>query len=273
MGDETLEDVARAAAAAWTDEIAIEQHVFEEYLVARVPADADADAIARLHVADLYLACACVHGDPRALAVFEATRMRDVRDAIARLRVQASAVDDLCQMTREKLLVGTPERPARLAEYAGRGALRGWVRVVATRLALNALRDQKPERPLDEALVAASAEGAASPELAYLRERHGAQLDTALARAMDALTPPERVLLRQRFVDGLSTEQIAKLYRVHRITILRRLEAVLRAIRTRTKQSLERDFGCAPSVATSVVNLVLSQTHLSVGRYLGPAQG
>src|ERR1043165_5840555 len=114
-------------------------------------------------------------------------------------------------MTREKLLLGDAGRAPRIAEYTGRGALRGWTRVVLSRTALNMLRDQKRDVPLEEALLAEPATGGCDPELLSLRDRFGGALDRALESAMRQLTADERVLLRQRFVDGLSAEQLARL--------------------------------------------------------------
>ena len=48
-------------------------------------------------------------------------------------------VDDVKQELREKLLVASGALP-RIADYLGEGPLTGWVRVSATRTALNLLR-------------------------------------------------------------------------------------------------------------------------------------
>src|SRR5262245_6697776 len=57
----------------------IEPEEFVAYVAQRVPASGDdakreesmLDALAALHAGDLYLACGCAKGDPRALEVFE----------------------------------------------------------------------------------------------------------------------------------------------------------------------------------------------------------
>jgi hypothetical protein len=55
-----------------------------------------------------------------------------------------SASDELRQNVRERLFLGTPDAPPRIASYSGEGDLRHWVRVVAMRAALNLTRG--PER-------------------------------------------------------------------------------------------------------------------------------
>ncbi len=265
-----LELLAHAAEVRWSGAFFVEPRVFAAYAAARISPGAKGAAEAQLHAADLYLACGCSLGMPGAVAVFEAMLRTEIGVALQRFHLQPSAIDEVCQMTREKVIVGEPGRTPRIAEYAGRGTLGGWTRVVVTRIALNALRDQKREVRLEEALVDLPAADTYDPALSSLRDKFGVSLRTALDRAMQSLTAEDRVLLRQRFVDGLSTVQLATLYRKHRITILRRLNAILSAIRIRTEEFLERDVGCGRSTAVSIVNLMLSQTHLSIQRYLAP---
>ena len=142
--------------------------------------------------------------------------------------------------------------------------------VVITRIALNRLRDQKREVPLEQALLDHRAIDTCDPELAFLRDRFGAALDRALECAMRSLTASERVLLRQRFVDDLTSEQLARLHRKHRITMVRRTRGILRTLRARTVALLANQVGCGPATAVSIVSLVLSQAHLSIGRHLAP---
>jgi RNA polymerase sigma-70 factor (ECF subfamily) len=199
--------------------------------------------------------------------IFEAM-LTEIAAALHHMRLQPSAIDEVCQMTREKLLVGGAGHAPRIAEYTGRGTLRGWTRVVLSRTALNALRDQRRDVPLEDALLDQPATDTCDPELSCLRERFGVALDHALACAMRLLTADERVLLRQRFVDGLTTEQLARLHRKHRITMLRRLNAILATLRGRTEALLAREIGCGHSTAVSIMNQASSQAHLSIQRHL-----
>lgn len=262
-----LELLAQEAEARWSSSFLIERRAFVAYLAARLEPGEDDAAAVRGHVADLYLACGCVLGFPAAVRVFETT-LSEIAGALHHMRLQPSALDEVCQMTREKLLVGQGGHAPRIAEYSGRGALRGWTRVVLSRTALNNLRDDRRDVPLEEALVAPSAKDTCDPELSYLRNRFGRALDRALERAMRLLTADERVLLRQRFVDGLTAEQLARLHRKHRITMVRRVNAVLRTLREHTEQFLADEIGCGPSTAVSILNTTLSQVHLSIRRCL-----
>jgi RNA polymerase sigma-70 factor (ECF subfamily) len=260
--------VAKEADTRWSASFLIEPRAFVAYLTARVaPGAQDASEI-RSHVADLYLACGCTLGIPEAVRIFEAMLGSQIAVALRHMHLQPSAIDELRQMMREKLLVGGAGRAPQIAKYAGRGPLRGWMRVVITRTALNKLREQTHEVSLEEALLDLPATGTCDPLLSCLRDRFGAAVDRALEGAMRVLTVDQRVLLRQRFVDGVTTEQLARLHRKHRITMARRINAILRALRARTEALLANEVGCGHSTAVSIVNLVLSQAHVSIRRYL-----
>ncbi|HSR99206.1 MAG TPA: hypothetical protein VLM79_19255 [Kofleriaceae bacterium] len=263
-----LERLAREAEATWSGSFRVEPCTFAQYLTDRLTAAAQDAETARCHAADLYLACACTLGIPEAVRIFDAVLGAEATAALRHMHLQPSAVDEVCQRAREKLLVGCAEGAPRIAEYNGRGTLRGWARVVITRIALNALRDGKREVPLEAALLDLRATDRCDPELSCLRERFGVAVDRALESAMRSLTPDQRVLLRQRFVDGLTTEQLARFHRRHRITMVRRLHGILRTLRARTQALLANEVGCGHSTAVSIVNLALSQAHLSIRRHL-----
>lgn len=263
-----LELLAQDAEARWSGSFLVEPRTFVAYLTARLDPGAEAAARLRSHAADLYLACGCTLRIPEAVKIFEAMLGIEVAAALHHMHLQPSAIDDLCQMTREKLLVGGAGRAPRIGEYTGRGTLRGWTRVVLIRTALNSLRDRKREVPLEEALLDDTAPDSCDPELSCLRDRFGVALDRALEGAMRSLTADERVLLRQRFVDGVTTEQLAVFHRKHRITMVRRINGILRALRARTQALLASEVGCGHSTAVSIVNMAVGQAHLSIRRYL-----
>jgi RNA polymerase sigma-70 factor, ECF subfamily len=265
-----LELLAQEAEVRWFGSFVVEPGVFVAYLTARLAPRAQDAAAARSNAADLYLACGCTLGIPEAVRIFEATLRAEAPAALHHMHLQPSAIDEVCQMTRVKLLVGEAGRAPRIAEYTGRGTLRGWTRVVLTRTALNALHGQRREVPLEDALLDQPATDTCDPKLSCLRDRFGVTLDRALEGAMRSLTADERVLLRQRFVDGLTSEQLARFHRKHRITMVRRINGILLELRTRTQALLANEVGCGHSTAVSIVNLGLSQARLRISRYLEP---
>lgn len=265
-----LELLAQEAEARWSGAFQVERRAFVAYVTARLAPDAQDEARMRSHVADLYLACGCTLGIPEAVEIFEATLLTEIAAALRHMHLQPSAIDEVCQMTREKVLVGKSGGAPRIAEYTGRGTLRGWTRVVITRIALNAVRDQKREIPLEKALLEQQATDTCDPELSCLRDQFGVALDRALEGAMRSLTAVERLLLRQRFVDGLTSEQLARLHRKHRITMIRRVDGILHTLRARTEALLAKEVGCGHSTAVSIVNMAVSRADMSIRRYLVP---
>jgi RNA polymerase sigma-70 factor, ECF subfamily len=263
-----MEQLAAAGRAAWPD-LAIDPAVFVAHARARLDPNASAASVAQLQAADLYLACGCARGLPPALAAFEAQIMPEARDALRRLRLQPAALDDLLQSVRTRVLVDSEGRGPKIADYSGRGGLRSWIRVVATRTALNVLRGNRLEVLSEDILLTAAAQSSDSPELVFLKQRHGRALRAAFQRAVDSLKPDQRELLRRYYLEGLTAEQIGRLTRRHRITVTRRIDRTLQTLRRRTLQLLERDFGCDRTAAESIVGAALSQVTSSLHRYLG----
>ena len=81
------------------------------------------------------------------------------------------------------------ERPRGSPSIAGKGELRSWLRVTATREGLKRLRGRRPVDG-DEVLVARSTGD--DPELSYMKEVYRAAFREAFAAAISALEPRER---------------------------------------------------------------------------------
>ncbi|HEY6176314.1 MAG TPA: hypothetical protein VIX73_17785 [Kofleriaceae bacterium] len=270
--DQASQLVAQVAEARWSDAFTIEPHMFAAFVAARLSPGPQRAAEVQRHAADLYLACGCALRMPGAVRSFEAMLRSEIGDALRHMNLQSAVIEDVYQTTLERVIVGEPGRAPRIADYAGHGALRGWTRVVVTRIALDALRSRKPEVPLENAIVDPPAGDASNPEMSCWKDSFCPSVKTAFDRAMQSLTAEERLLLRQRFVDGLSMGQLATLYRKHRITMLRRVNGILNSVRIRMQAILERDLGCGSCTAVSIVNLALSRANLSVLRYLAPPE-
>lgn len=226
---------------------------------------AASDVAAR--AADLYLAAACVAGDGAAIAILSAMLPAVVRPALARLGLPAGDDDEIVQRVRVALVV--PGAAAGIAGYSGRGDLRAYIRAVAVRLALKRLeREDGPGSDDDTAVLELLPAAADSPELRVLKERCRADVRTAFGAALATLTPRERTLLRQHYVDGLSIDRLAPLHGAHRATCARWIETargnVLRAVRGYLKDTL----GLQAVELDSMIDLVRSQLDLSLARQL-----
>jgi RNA polymerase sigma-70 factor (ECF subfamily) len=247
--------------AAWPA-IAVDFEPFAQQF-AGVVSDGDDGQLA----ADLYLVCACARGADGALAAFDRVFMRRVGDYLARLSPTPAFVEDVRQSMYEKLFVGSPEAPPKIAQFAGRGPLDGWLRVIALRVAVN-LRQRRGERvPAEEPSPAQIGD----PELDIIKGRYGPQFKQAFERALSTLSSEQRSLLRMHFVDGLTLDQLAVVFRVHRVTLSRRLAAMRRIILGETRRLIADELALSPSECNSLMGLLRSQLEVSITQLLAPA--
>ena len=221
------------------------------------------DALDQVHGADLCLAWACAHGDPRAIATFDATYASVLRVVHARARGDKPPFDELVQLLRAKLFVGPPPR---IGEYRGTGALAAWVRVVATRTLIEIARSTKRTDPLEESGVVPLAAPDDDPEMAYLKRRYTAELKEAFEMAARQLDAEERNVLRAHYVGGLGIDQIASLHGIHRATAARRLTSAREAVLRGTRQLLMQRLRLSRAELESMVRMVQSRMHVTVER-------
>ncbi len=254
----TIAALGARARRAWP-ELEVGDARFAGYLAARL---GDDDG---LYVEDLYLACACVDGLPRALAAFDERHLTAVPRYLARLDRSAAFADEVRQQLRERLFVGSHGEPPRLVSYSGRGPLATWVKVAAIRVALNLRRGDRDASLSrgDEPMIAGD------PELLLLRRRFAADFNAAFALAVGALGVQERQLLRLHFLDGLTLGEIAALHDVDKSTVSRRLQASREALLGETERLLRERLNLADGEVTSLIRLIRSQFgDVSVARLL-----
>lgn len=229
--------------------------------------------LASVQAADLYLAAACAQGIPAALRAFDEHFLSRLPTFLTRLRPADSFIEEMRQVLREKLLVATPGKKPKIAEYSGRGSLLGWVRVTAVRTAISARRNKDEILGADSDDLSVDAFAAeASPEMDYLKTRYRKEFQTAFHSALEKLTAEQRNLLRLHFVDGLNIEKIGALLHVHRATIARWIAAAREQILDNVQRDLHQRLHLGQSEFDSLVNLVRSQLHVSILRFLTEKQ-
>lgn len=239
-------DLYRRGREAWA-EIDVPEDRFTAYVAERA---ADAE-----RAGDLYIACACAAGDPVALRRFEERHFADVKAAIARVTSETIVADEALQRLRQRLFVADTGAPG-ITGYSGRGDLRGWLRIAATRAALEILRARRPAD--GDGALAHLADDAADPELALMRKEYGAAASEALHAAFAELETRERNLLRQYFVDGLTIDDLGALYDVHRATAARWIEKARATLEKRTRAILRERLGVNRTTLESIVRMVQS---------------
>src|SRR5215470_13369991 len=98
-----VQEAAVRARAAWPA-LSLAEATFADH-VARLYPEAPPDGWGRLHIADLYLACACSHGDAAALAACAQKLWPEIDAALARVRLPADKRQDVMQDLRVVLFV------------------------------------------------------------------------------------------------------------------------------------------------------------------------
>jgi RNA polymerase sigma-70 factor (ECF subfamily) len=262
-----LRELYQAGRTRWSALPPLPPEDFVAHVAIHLPPDVDRAAHLRgLAAEDLYLACACAQGLPGAAAVFDTELVSRVPGYIARIDRSPAFADEITQVVRERLLVRRDGAPPRIADYAGRGALASWLRVIAVRAAL----DRRPADDDDDDCAALDQLAAdTAPELAVLRTRHAAAMTAALRDAVAALTPEQRVILRMYFASGQSTEQIAAVLRVNRSTAARRLVAARQAVFDETHRRLRAELPLTTDEFASLARALHDQLDVSLSGLLG----
>jgi RNA polymerase sigma-70 factor (ECF subfamily) len=258
------------ARRAWPG-IDVAPTAFLGWLVERLPPrGGDTQGTEGLKVADLYLAFACTRGDATALRIFEQRYMPEIEASLVGLRLPELQREELRQELRQKLLVAQDEAGPRIGAYGGRGELRRWVRAVATREGLVLLRKHTPEVEMEEEFFEAFPAAAEDVELQHARREYQVEFKRAFEEALASLTPEERNLIRQHFIDGLSTPQLAALHGAHRVTLFRRLKQACETLVERTRKLLLERLPMSEGELASLNRLIRSQLDVSLERLLPP---
>jgi RNA polymerase sigma-70 factor (ECF subfamily) len=213
---------------------------------------------------EIYLACACAHGDAAGCRYLERDYFDQVRASAARLCRSASSTDEVVQRVRHKLLVGPPPG---LLKYTGRGPLQAWLRSVTRRTALDALRSLKHE---------------SSEEPSDLRATHGSSIESridrgrflqafegSLARVFAQLPARDRNLLRMHYAAGIGIDALGRAYGVHRATAARWIAKVRQDVFAAVKAELTDASGSGLSASEfeDVVRLMRGQLDLALSHW------
>lgn len=258
----------------WPDwDVSLEE--FLPYWASRlVGLESPKDALDKLHVPELYLAFACSLEKPNAIAEFHKLYLSKIKAALRRMRIDEALIDDLVQMLLFRVLVHSGDRKAKILSYGGRGSLVSWLRVIAVREARAVLQKQARELPVSNVeAFAAKSTGAFSavlelgddPEFAYIKQHFRAELKTVFPQALQALEVRDRNLLRLDILDGLNHGQIAKIYNVHRTTVLRWLEQAEKQLSAEIRRLIQAQLNLGDTELESLLRVVRSRLSISIG--------
>ncbi len=262
--EETLAKLIASARQAWPS-LEVDQAAFVDHLAQHLTADA---TLASLHAADLWLAFACVLGDPAALAAFEQTVLARVPAVLQGNLPAGLSADDVLQSLRLKLFVRQSDAPPAIATYSGRGALLQWVRAAAVRLTQDHARSRKLEHVTDDDALLDTPVLSQGPELNFLKNRFAPDFKVAFQEALLTLSPRDQNLLRLYYLEGSSPEEIGRVYQTHRTTVWRWLTQCREALLAQTRVMLAARTKVSDAEVSSLMNAVHSQLDVSLSRML-----
>jgi RNA polymerase sigma-70 factor (ECF subfamily) len=268
-----------AIVAAWTallaraqdawPEVTFDEDKLVEFIGARIAGDDLPSAIAACPAADLALAAACAAQEPTAHAAFDAI-LAEVDAAGTATNATKDLVTEVKQLLRVQLLVAKDGKPPGITSYRGKGPLRGWLRITATRELIRHKKKQARnvpiERSLEEAIGGSGGHG--DPLLEQLKAEYRSEFALALREAIADLTAEDRTLLQQQIVEGLSIDELGAAYGVHRATAARWYNRARAALVSATHKRLAARLDLPVEQIESVIRLVQSRLDASVIRYL-----
>lgn len=265
LSDAFVAFVARGRAAL--PGFAPEEATFARWVAARVSRDEPiAPQLEGMFAEDLCLACACVERIPAAVAAFEARHLAILEPIVRSFKQLPVDPRDVAQALRLRLIVGSATEAPRLASYRGEGELGAWVRVVVTRHLINLASKEGRETPIDvfDSLTSV----ADGPELQLLKASAAEDIRLAFAEAIATLAPRQKNILRYQYVDGLNAEEIARIYRVHRSTVMRWQSEVRNAVRLAMRDALSQRVKLSSGELDSFVRAALTGLEITLSRVL-----
>ncbi len=232
---------------------------------AAIEAQGAADPAA-LELVDMFLATAAAAGDARAIAAIESGPLAGAPGWLARYKLGPAELDEVVQRVREKLFVGASDHPPRIAEYAGRGPLSAWVRVVLVREAASLRRRDRDDDPADDGLPQRVVDH--DPEQLLARARYRGAFDDALRTAFASLDSEERALFRFQFKKGLTLDQIAALLGLSRATVARRIAQARDRLWRALTETLRARLSLSPAEVDALLVEWRSQLEVSLSGLL-----
>jgi len=223
--------------------------------LAAVGADAaDAAALEGEHRADVLWAWACLACDADALAALESGPIAAARDHLRTLGFDAASIADAAQRALTRLVTG----PGALESYRGRGPLRNFVRTIVVRYAI----EERRTTPHTDELTDAFAAPLPDPELEYMRSLYAEHLGTAFRAAWDKLAAHERFLLALQLREGMTIDDLARVYSIHRATAARRAAAARSSLLDHIRAHLRAQLSITDATLDSILRIVTTSVRL-----------
>lgn len=255
------------ARAAWP-ELSVPPPRFESYVAERISDAAGLEALlTSATLSELYLACACSDGDAAASAALEAGYFPSVKLALARMRLPQHVVDEVLQWLRGHLFLARRDGRRGIAGFrGGRGTLAAWLSVIAVREASRLVQNNRRHAGNGDVELARLSGSERDVEKQYAHKWSQEAFQRAFVLALSQLNDREKSLLRMHYLDGMTLEQLATIYRTHRATAVRWLAAARQRLLDRTRATLVEQLHVPFSDCDSIIQSAREQLELTFQR-------
>ena len=215
----------------------------------------------RSHAEDLALAQRCASGDPDAWDRFVLEyrpvlyRAADALDRHGRAREIADAL--YAELYGIRSAEG--QRQSLFRYFQGRSSLATWLRAVLAQRYVDRLRAERRLEPIadgdgdEEGARPGQAARKTEPDPA--RNRYVALLRRALAAAIGALAPKERLRLSCYYAQELTLAETGRIVQEHEATVSRQLARTRRALRSEVERWLESAGLTPPQIAECLASI------------------
>lgn len=219
-------------------------------------------------VADLFLVHGCLEGHAAAHRAL-GKLLSDQLAHLSQFKLSEVEKSEVHQGVMATLLVAKDEQsPPKLEQYSGKGPLAGWLQMTLIRSVLDRLRREKRNVPMDDEWLLGQPSDGVDLDLHVLKQRYAGQFSAAFRRAIRKLSSRQRNLLRQHHLDGLTFDELAMMYRVHRSTAANWLTDAKHDLLMHTRDEISELTGLPRLAVDSLMRLVQSQLDISTGVFL-----
>ena len=236
-----------------------------QHIEAVAPPDLSLDALAKLSGEGLTLAAACLDAQPAAVSIFESVYLAPLSRVLARLEGGAEIADDVLQRLRAQFFAPASGRSSFFA-YSGAGALAVWLKVVAVREAQKLRRGAVQTNTVSDDSLSVMPTPEADPELRFMKLQHRAHFKVCFQEALAQLGKREKSVLRMSLVEGLSIDDIGKVYDVHRATAARWLTSAREQLVRDCRVKLAGRLGVSEPELDELMGNVQSNLSISLGQ-------
>ncbi len=238
----------------------------------QAPASSDVCAyLESLHLEDLALACACARGSEPAWNYF----VRELRPALlsaAASCAPAGSAHELADSIYADLF-GIEEREGcrrSLFDYFhGRSTIAGWLRAVLAQRVVDRVRETRRFEPLPED-DRATARAPQNDEPDVDRDRHLPIVRGALAAALAALPPRDRLRLALYYTQQLKLAAVGRVLGESEATVSRKLDRTRQEVRRAVERRLREEHGLNDAQVTACFECARSDPAFDLARALPP---